>query len=416
MYPIDARCAPEFLVRWLVSPAFTARVALDQNRTVLPKVNLATLRELPVPIPPPADQRRIVAKLEALQARSRRARVALDAVSPLLEKLRQSILAAAFRGDLTKDWRAKHKDVEHAVELLARIRTERRKKWEESELAKMKAKGKLPTDDKWKAKYTEPDSVKATEVPELPQGWCWASLEEVGLIESGQTTDGLAAHASSESRDVPWFRVGDMNQKDNELLMRVSEVWLSNEDIRRFGLHVRPEGTIVFPKRGGAIATNKKRRLAQPSAYDLNTMGIVPIDSLADYVWAWFQTIDLGRLNTGTSVPQINHGDIAPLRIPVPPPGEAKLLATRVIQQLAAVRRSAAGLALTGARLDELDRATLAKAFRGELVQQDPDDEPAEAMLARGRGANGYVTNEKRSVEGTRKRRQGIKRGAIEEV
>ncbi len=98
---------------------------------------------------------------------------------PLLEKLRQSILAAAFRGDLTKDWRAKHKDVEPASKLLERIRVERRKKWEEAELAKMKAKGKAPKGDEWKAKYKEPEPVDATGLPELPEGWCWATLGTV---------------------------------------------------------------------------------------------------------------------------------------------------------------------------------------------------------------------------------------------
>ncbi|MBL0194236.1 MAG: hypothetical protein IPQ09_08430 [Myxococcales bacterium] len=133
----------------------------------------------PTALPPLNEQRRIVAKLESLQARSRRARAALDAVPPLLEKLRQSILAAAFRGDLTKDWRAKNRDVEPASELLKRIRVERRKKWEEAELAKMTAKGKAPRDDAWKGKYKEPEPVDATGLPELPEGWCWASVEEV---------------------------------------------------------------------------------------------------------------------------------------------------------------------------------------------------------------------------------------------
>jgi len=111
-----------------------------------------------------------VAKLESLQARSRRAREALEAVPPLLEKLRQSILAAAFRGDLTADWREQHPDVEPASELLKRIRTERRKKWEQAEFAKLKAKGKNPTDDKWKLKYVEPEPVDESELPELPEG------------------------------------------------------------------------------------------------------------------------------------------------------------------------------------------------------------------------------------------------------
>ena len=154
-------------------------VASGKQTTNLASISMSTLGSLPVQTPPLNEQRRIVAKLEALQARSRRAREALDSVPPLLEKLRQSILAAAFRGDLTKDWRAQNPNPEPASALLARIRTERRKKWEESELAKLKAKGKPPTDDRWQAKYKEPQPVNTAGLPELPEGWGWASAEEI---------------------------------------------------------------------------------------------------------------------------------------------------------------------------------------------------------------------------------------------
>ncbi len=79
-----------------------------------------------------------------MQERTRRAREALAEVGPLLEEFRQSVLAAAFRGDLTADWRAAHPNVEPASELLARIRAERRRRWEEAELAKYEAAGKKP--------------------------------------------------------------------------------------------------------------------------------------------------------------------------------------------------------------------------------------------------------------------------------
>src|SRR5262245_7183843 len=78
-----------------------------------------------LPVPPLAEQRRIVAKIEALQERSRRARETLAEVGPLLEQFRQSVLTAAFRGDLTADWRAAHPNVEPASKLLQRIRAER---------------------------------------------------------------------------------------------------------------------------------------------------------------------------------------------------------------------------------------------------------------------------------------------------
>ena len=109
-------------------------------------------------------------------------------MSPLLEKLRQSILTAAFRGDLTKDWREKHPDVEPAGELLKRIRVERRREWEEGELAKMRAKRKAPADDRWKAKYEEPKPADAKELGGLPKGWCWTKLDH--LLLNGGLFDG----------------------------------------------------------------------------------------------------------------------------------------------------------------------------------------------------------------------------------
>jgi hypothetical protein len=152
---------------------------IAQITTNIAHLGAGRFAAMEVPLPPLGEQRRIVAKLEALQERSRRARDALDAIPPLLEKLRQSILAAAFRGDLTKEWRAQHPHVEPADKLLARIRLERRKKWEETELAKMVAKGKPPKDDAWKKKYVEPKPVDTEGLPRLPKGWCWAAARDV---------------------------------------------------------------------------------------------------------------------------------------------------------------------------------------------------------------------------------------------
>ncbi len=112
--------------------------AADSTFTELSGVRIA---ELTSSDPPLNEQKRIVSRIEELQLRSRRAREALETVPDLLEQLRQSLLAAAFRGDLTKEWRKKNPDVEPASELLKRIRAERRKRWEEAELEKLKAKG-----------------------------------------------------------------------------------------------------------------------------------------------------------------------------------------------------------------------------------------------------------------------------------
>lgn len=119
-------------------------------------------------VPPLNEQRRIVAKIEALKARSQQVKEALEAIPPLLDQFRQSVLAAAFRGDLTADWRQKNSDVEPASDLLERIRAERRHRWEEAELEKMKAGGKTPKDDKWKSKYKDPELIDLEELLEIP--------------------------------------------------------------------------------------------------------------------------------------------------------------------------------------------------------------------------------------------------------
>jgi type I restriction enzyme S subunit len=174
-----------FLYQYLRSALFVAHIDSQSTGTQLPHISGTDIETAPLLVPPLNEQRRIVAKLEALQSHSRRAREALDAVPPLLEKLRQSILAAAFRGDLTKDWRAQNPNPEPASVLLARIRTERRQKWEAGELAKLKAKGKPPASDSWKAKYKEPEALDTTGLSELPDGWCWARASEAFGWASG---------------------------------------------------------------------------------------------------------------------------------------------------------------------------------------------------------------------------------------
>src|SRR5712691_9694084 len=148
--------------------------------------NTSLLCGLIVPVPPPAEQRRIVKKIEALQKQSQRAREALSELGPLLKQFRQSVLAAAFRGDLTADWRAAHPNVEPASELRQRIRAERHRFWEQAELATYEAKGTKPPKN-WQDKYEEPEPVDDFNLPKLPEGWFWSTLGTISIIQGGVT-------------------------------------------------------------------------------------------------------------------------------------------------------------------------------------------------------------------------------------
>jgi type I restriction enzyme S subunit len=160
--------------------------------------------------PPLAEQRRIAAKIVALQERSLRAREALAEVGPLLEQFRQSALAAAFRGDLTANWRAAHPNVEPASELLNRIRSERRRLWEQSELAKYEAKDQKPPKN-WQDKYEELELVDDTDLPKLPEGWIWSTLGAISVIQGGVTL-GQKKRAGVRYISVPYLRVANVQR------------------------------------------------------------------------------------------------------------------------------------------------------------------------------------------------------------
>ncbi len=99
------------------------------------------------------------------------------------------ILSSTFRGDLTKDWRSQNPDVKPAEVLLEKIKVERRRRWEEAELEKMKAKGKLPKDEKWKKKYKEPEPIDTKALPELPDDWLWVNIGNIGNVRNNITTN-----------------------------------------------------------------------------------------------------------------------------------------------------------------------------------------------------------------------------------
>jgi len=160
-----------------------------------------------------------------------------------------------------------------------------------------------------------------------------------------------------------------------------ARTYLSRLRIRELGLAVRPAGTVLIPKRGGAIATNKKRILSSVACYDLNTMGLIPgPELLGEYLWHWFETVDLGRLADGSNVPQINAPQIRALSLPVPPLDEQRRLVQELDDLDVAVGRVEASM--SGARSTALRRALLSAAFTGCLTGRTGNEEIVEKLTS----------------------------------
>jgi type I restriction enzyme S subunit len=371
-------------------------------------INTEQLLAMPVLLPPYREQERIVAEIEKHFTRLDAAVAALKRVQANLKRYRASVLKAACEGRLVPTEaelaRAEGREYEPADRLLERILKERRAKWEADQLAKMRAEGKEPKDDKWKEKYPVPSLPNKGDLPQLPEGWVWTSISHLGFIASGQTPKGVDELAK-ESGDIPWLRVADMNRPGNERRIEIAGVNLFRKDAKSLGLHIHPAGTIIFPKRGGAIATNKKRVLSTDGAYDLNTMGIIPLVGVAEYIWWWFAGIRLDRLSDGSNVPQINHGDIEPLAVPLPPIAEQERIVGEVERRLSVVDEIETALRADLIRAERLRQAILKRAFEGSLVPQDPNDEPASVVLERIRAERASKEAETEPKKSARKKK-----------
>ncbi len=158
------------------------------------------------------------------------------------------------------------------------------------------------------------------------------------------------------------MKVSDMNASGNESLIVATAEWSALPGSRASTV---PEGAVVLPKRGAAIATNKKRVLARPAVLDPNLMGVLPDPEAltTQYLFAWFQQFDLRSITSGSSVPQLNKQDLAPLRIPVPTLRDQDAFGVLVEK----ANRVRAGLGERQARLAALGRTLAGQAFSGGL-------------------------------------------------
>lgn len=148
-----------------------------------------------------------------------------------------------------------------------------------------------------------------------PQGWPVHPLGEVAELFAGNSLPSGMPFTDQQGGYL-LLKVGDMNLPGNEVDLVAAREWAESVPSSTV---VAPAGAVVIPKRGGAIATNKKRILARPAALDPNLMAIAPGDSVSlTYLRQWFAGIDLAGLSNGSTVPQLNKKDLSPLPLPVP--------------------------------------------------------------------------------------------------
>src|SRR6267154_6524551 len=141
-------------------------------------------------------------------------------------------------------------------------------------------------------------------IRDLPPGWAWARIEDLAELNSGSTPSNSEAQ-SEASGEILWFKVSSMNLQGNEIQMRHSQWWFSRNHVEKLGLRVIKYGSLIFPKLGGALLTNKRRVLAIDAAIDMNLMAITAYAPFQDYLNRFFDTLDMANFSDGSVVPQL---------------------------------------------------------------------------------------------------------------
>jgi type I restriction enzyme S subunit len=322
------------LAKWLMHFVNSAdvrnRIAEQAGGTTRQRIAGGRVKELVIPVPPLPEQRRIVAKIDSLSAKSQRSRGHLGHIPRLVEKHKQAILAAAFRRDLTRNWCATN---------ASRVRPE----WNKGSL--------IDICD-----------------PQRPITY--------GVIKLGsEIPDGVPCLRTS---NVRWLRV------DTEGMKRISPK-LSSEYAR----------TII---RGGEVLVNVRGTLggvavATPGMKGWNVsreVAVVPVDTaivepdyLAYWVGADLSQRWLNRVEKGVAYTGINIEDLRKLPVKFPSIEEQREIVRWVRAAHSKIDLMAKEAKCAATLLVRFDKAILAKAFRGELVPQDSNDEPASILLER---------------------------------
>tara|TARA_R110002072_G_scaffold303007_1_gene491278 strand:- start:12072 stop:13310 length:1239 start_codon:yes stop_codon:yes gene_type:complete len=196
------------------------------------------------------------------------------------------------------------------------------------------------------------------------EGWVEYELIEIVDLKSGATAK---KEFERDSGDIAYIKVSGMNLAGNEKEITTSDMYLNKVDIKNS--NILPVGTTIFPKRGGAIATNKKRITSIPLCIDLNTMGIIPKTEfvLPYYIYFYFKTFDLLTISNGTTIPQINNYSFDGLKISVPNVECQKEEISKMREIESQVNKLNQIYKVKLNALETLKKSILQKAFSGEL-------------------------------------------------
>lgn len=336
-------------------------------------INTEQLLTMPVAVAPRQEQARIVDVIESHFSRLDDAMATLERVERNLKRYRASVLKAAVEGRLVPTEaalaRQEGRDYEPASVLLERILTERRRRWSES--------GK-------KGKYQEPSPLDTTNLPKLPEGWCWANVEQLASDvcygSSSKTQEGLDA-------GVPVLRMGNIIDG----YLDYSELKYLPSNHSEFPELLLAPGDILFNRTNSPELVGKTAVFTQggDTSFASYLIRVRVANGIQSRYVSHFINSPAGRRWVGSVVTQqvgqanVNGSKLKACAIPLPPSAEQVRIVDEVERVFSLVFATASQVRRELEQSGRLRQSILKWAFEGKLADQDPSDEPASVLLER---------------------------------
>lgn len=369
-----------FLLHWVRSTEFIEGVLPLQRGSSYPAVRDADVLAQPVLLPPAAEQERIADQLDELLGQIEAGAAELLEAKRKLAVYRQSLLKSAVEGALTAEWRRSTQPQGTGAALLSRLRRERQARWEARQVARFNAQEKTPPKD-WRDQYEPGTAPDASNLPSLPDGWVYASIGQCFEVAVGATPSRKAAECWGGG--IPWVSSGEVSF--NRIVATretISDLGLANSSTQ-----INPVGSVLLGMIGEGKTRGQVAVLDIPAANNQNCAAIwvsetdVPPEFV--YFWLWSRYDETRRGSSGNNQPALNKSLVQAMPVPIAPVEEMREIAARVSTQISGIedqeREIDRLLLMASAQRQNILRA----AFSGQLVPQDPNDEPASVLLDR---------------------------------
>lgn len=384
------RIRPDYLQRFLSSDVVIKHLTNESVGSTMVNLNQQILLDLDIAIPPAHEQARIVDKIEELLSELDAGVAELKAAQYKLAQYRQSLLKAAVEGALTADWRAARarsgEPQEPGAHLLQRILTERRARWEVKQLTKYAKQGKTPPKG-WQSKYPKPVTPDVVDLPTLPEGWVWVSLD--ALV--GESSYGTSVKCSYESAETPVLRIPNVSAGKidlRDMKRSIQPLPLDEGDYLAVGdiLIIRTNGSIGLVGRAAAVTSE----LPTPHYFASYLLRLRCVDRAFLHLWVsgvlaappgrqWLEA----RAASSAGQHNISLSTLLTMPVPLPPAEEQAYALDLLVDGMEGCDEQERATELSLSQAAAQRKNILKAAFAGQLVPQDPNDEPASALLER---------------------------------